>query len=256
MKFFLFSLIFHILIVFFALETTKNKLEFKQIGNPKVSFTITKDKKKNNAKTQNLILKKETQEIEKKEIQPKKKTPIKKQKKEIVKEKKKEKVIKKIKKIPEKEVSSKLDVIEKKYNKVSTELKKEIKVQEGKQIAEEKYQEKNLKTKFIELADGSIAAKNQGVKGLSYGFISQPEPKYPEIAKKMGFKKDMIVKVRFLIGYDGRIEEIKFYNNIEKFGFQNEVNIALKQWRTTPITVDGKRVKLYFYKKFKFEKIK
>jgi len=259
MKYTLFSLFFHILIVVFALETTKNKLEFKQIGKPKVSFTMIGNSKKIDDLSQNIKVKEvkplKERSIEKKQIKKvkvvkdiRKEKIIKKIK--AVKDIKKEKIKKQIKETPKEKVSSKLEATGKKYDVISLESK----IKEGEKTLEKISSKEETNTGFIKLKDGSIIAKNQGVKGLSYGFLSQPEPNYPEIAKKMGFNKDVTIKVRFLIGYDGHIEEIKFYDDIEKFGFRNEVKKALNEWKSTPITINGNKVKLYFYKKFKFEK--
>jgi periplasmic protein TonB len=225
----------------------RDKLEFKQVGNPKVSFTMIGASEKINGSSQDLVLKKQAQQQEKK---------MEKIKEEVKSEKKKNKKIKKIEKVPQKEIIPTSNPIKKENNEVSMDSMEETKKQKENKSTDQNSQEKEIRTGFVKLADGSIAAKNQGVKGLSYGFISQPEPKYPEIAKKMGFNSDITIKVRFLIGYDGHVEEIKFYDDIEKFGFRNEVNKALDQWRSTPITVNGDKVKLYFYKKFKFKKIK
>lgn len=252
MKYFLFSLIFHILIVIFALESMKDKLEFKQVGNPKISFTMVGASEKISGLSQDLVLKKQVKQSKK----SRKKEPSKVMKKNIKDDKK---IIKKIREPLPKKVVSKPDIIQKDHkNKVEDESvpepTTETKLQKRINSTDQNSQEKEIRTGFVKLADGSIAARNQGVKGLSYGFLYQPEPNYPEIAKKMGFNKDITIKVRFLIGYDGHVEEIKFYDNIEKFGFRNEVNKALNQWKSTPITVNGDKVKLYFYKKFKFEK--
>lgn len=268
MRYFLFSLILHIAAVVFALETMKDKLEFKQVGNPKVSFTMVGASKKISGSSQDLILKKQAPQQEKKmkkktvkkrteEVKPPKKKTAKKHGDKKKKKKQETKVIReerKVEKIPEKEAASKPDTVQEKRNEVPLESAAETKTQQENQITDQNSQEKEIRTGFVKLADGSIAAKNQGIKGLSYGFLSQPEPNYPEIAKKMGFNSDITIKVRFLIGYDGHVEEIKFYDDVEKFGFRNEVKKALNQWRSTPITVNGDKVKLYFYKKFKFEK--
>ncbi|MEG0390385.1 energy transducer TonB [Cetobacterium sp.] len=108
---------------------------------------------------------------------------------------------------------------------------------------------------IIELSKGIFAAKNQGVKGLEYKFISQPDPEYPLSAKRIGYNKKVSIKVRFLVGLDGRVEEVKFYNQKDSLGFQAEVEKVLKEWKLTQVTLDKKPIKLYFYKEFKFEQI-
>lgn len=62
MRYFLFSVILHIIILVFALETMKDKLEFKQVGNPKISFTMIGASQKINGSSQDLVLKKQTQQ--------------------------------------------------------------------------------------------------------------------------------------------------------------------------------------------------
>ncbi|MGL4988633.1 MAG: energy transducer TonB, partial [Cetobacterium sp.] len=107
-------------------------------------------------------------------------------------------------------------------------------------------------TDVVEISDGIFAARNQGVDGLKYSFISQPEPNYPLAAKRIGFDNEISIKVRFLVDFKGNIEEIKFYNTKDNLGFQNEVQKTLKNWKLTPVSLNGKPIKLYFYKEFKF----
>ncbi|MGL5655568.1 MAG: energy transducer TonB [Fusobacteriaceae bacterium] len=113
----------------------------------------------------------------------------------------------------------------------------------------------NSSSSMIELSKGVFAVKNQGVKGLNFQFLANPEPEYPLVAKRLGYSKDVSVKVRFLVGYNGEIEEAKFYGKEDDLGFQEEVKSTLKKWKLTPITLHGVPVKLYFYKEFKFNKI-
>ncbi|WP_319371245.1 TonB family protein [uncultured Ilyobacter sp.] len=105
---------------------------------------------------------------------------------------------------------------------------------------------------FVKLADGSLAAKHQGIAGLSYGFISKPEPDYPTLAKKLGYKGEMVVKVRFLINEKGNVEEVKLYTPRDKYGFSNEVEKCVRCWKLTPIMAGGKPVKMYIFKSFRF----
>ena len=66
MRYFLFSLVLHIIIVVFALETMKDQLEFKQVGDPKVSFTMVGASEKISGSSQNFVLKKQAPQQEKK----------------------------------------------------------------------------------------------------------------------------------------------------------------------------------------------
>lgn len=106
-----------------------------------------------------------------------------------------------------------------------------------------------------EISEGVYVAKNQGVAGLKYEIFSQESPEYPDMAKKLGYRKTVEIKVKFLVGDDGKIEEIKFYGDDIGMGFRNEVERALKKWKFSPITLKERKVKMYFYKAFIFNQI-
>lgn len=105
---------------------------------------------------------------------------------------------------------------------------------------------------LVRLSDGSLSAKHQGVKGLSYGIISNPEPTYPSVAKRLGFKGDMVVRVVMQFDSNGELEDFKFVGERDKFGFANEVEKILKNWRLTPIEYKGQLVNMKFHKSFRF----
>ena len=225
MKSIILSTFLHIFI-FISGYTFNSKKSF-QIDSPGNNLTVS------NITTNFSLNKREVfqKKIKKKKI---KKNPI---KKKIVKKKKE---TKKIKERGTKEVLK------------SKELKKEI----PRKIKEEQLESKEIMGKdFIQLSKGGYAAKNQGVKGLNYSFISQPEPNYPTAAKRVGYSREVIIKVKFLVGFNGSIEEIKFYGKDNGLGFHSEVKKALNNWKLTPITIKNKKVKLYFYKVFKFNQI-
>jgi len=96
-------------------------------------------------------------------------------------------------------------------------------------------------------------AKNQDIEGLKYNIISSSDPEYPIVAKKANYKNTVVIKVRFLVNGEGKIEEIKFYDNETKFGFHEEVENSLKKWKFSPPKLNGKSVKMYFYKSFVFK---
>lgn len=259
MRFFLLSFIFHIIFILSTNIFPKDEpLEFKKVGEVNVSFSMVdgspqpapaqkvEDKER---KIQKKIEKKIEKKIQKKKIE----------KKEIVKTPKEDVVVVPKKKTPE---PPKEELLEKTTEKVIDETDKNTSNIEEEAIEEtiDQAASENRKNplssdSFLHLADGSVVAKNQGVEGLSYGWISNPDPEYPKIARKMKYDKDVVIKVRFLLGYDGLVEDIKFYDNMTDYGFRGEVEKTLKHWRATPIMIDNKRVKLYFYKTFKFKKI-
>lgn len=113
----------------------------------------------------------------------------------------------------------------------------------------------NMGKDLVALSDGSYMAKHQGVKGLSFGFISSPEPDYPSLAKRLGFKDEMIIKVIMEFDSNGRLSDMKFIGDEDRFGFRNEVEKTINQWRLTSIKYNNMNVKMRFYKSFKFESL-
>lgn len=105
---------------------------------------------------------------------------------------------------------------------------------------------------FIKDGKGTYIGDEKLNQGIGYKLKKDIYPDYPEMAKKMGFKKEVLIQTKFLVGLDGKIEEIIFIDNFTKYGFQKEVERALKQWEFEPIFFNGKNIKMYFYKDFRF----
>ena len=257
MRFFIVSFVLHLFIgVYFNVFSTSEPIVFEKVGNPDVSFSMVEGSTEPTA----------PKAIEK----PIKKKVVKKKKKVVEQPKKEKKVIEEIKEevivVPKKEEKIeeiKEEVVEETIIEDDTEEVEEVIEDVTDSSSEDTSNENSTQQEssslssdsFIHLNDGSIVAKNQGVKGLSYGWTNNPDPSYPSIARKMKYDKDVVIKVRFLVGYNGTIEDVKFYDNMTSYGFRAEVEKTLKNWKATPISVDGKKVKLYFYKSFKFEKL-
>lgn len=105
---------------------------------------------------------------------------------------------------------------------------------------------------LVRLSDGSLSVKHQGVQGLSYGFISNPEPAYPSVARRLGFKGNMVVKVIMQFDSNGDLKDFRVVGERDKFGFTNEVEKTVRSWKLTPIRYKGQQVNMRFYKNFKF----
>lgn len=255
MRFFIVSFVLHLFIGFyFNVFSTNEPIVFEKVGNPDVSFSMVEGSTEPTApKAIEKPIKKKVVKKKKKIVeQPKKEKKVIEEIKEevIVVPKKEEKKIEEVKEEPIEEAVVEEDV---------EEVTEDVSDSSSEDISNEETSQQESSSlssdSFIHLNDGSIVAKNQGVKGLSYGWTNNPDPSYPSIARKMKYDKDVIIKVRFLVGYNGTIEDVKFYDNMTSYGFRAEVEKTLKNWKATPITVDGKKVKLYFYKSFKFEKL-
>ncbi len=284
MRYFLFSTIVHLLLIFGGIVFAREGLDFQMVGDPTITMSMVGESSQAGGRAEDLSLgKPAAAESKPKPAKPKKKKKAVKEKPEVVKrEVKKEAEVPVEEVIPEKIVEEKIEKpveteeIEVTEDEISDEVSDETvdtDTTEESQVTDEESTEESETTPvnesnsravegsqemgegFVQLDDGAWAAKNQGVKGLSYGFLAQPEPEYPAIARKMGVNHEVVIKVRFLIGYNGRVEDIKFYDDVTNFGFREVVVKTLKNWRATPIEVDGKKIKLYFYKTFRFEKL-
>lgn len=98
--------------------------------------------------------------------------------------------------------------------------------------------------------DGNIVASS--AEGIEYHILKQVEPPYPTMAKKVRYSKVVMVKVKFLVGLKGQIEDIKILQGHEKLGFDKSVIDSLNKWKFSPIYYKGKNIKVYFTKEFVF----
>lgn len=113
--------------------------------------------------------------------------------------------------------------------------------------------QQKISTISKELTSGNYIVKNQDIEGLNYKILASSDPDYPILAKKANYKNTVIVKTRFLVNGEGKIEEIKFYDEEIKFGFHDEVEKSLKKWKFSPVKLNGEAAKMYFYKTFVFK---
>lgn len=236
MKFFIFSIVLHIFVFIFGFSLDLNKnFEIENVGNdfstPSISVNFNSSQISHQSQPEEPL----EEVIEEKTEEPKVEEP------KIEKPKTEEKKMEVVKKEPKKIVKPK-KVLEKKKVEPS-------------ETTEQSQNDNNVPSNnddLIELSHGVFAAKNQGVQGLTYSFISQPDPEYPLAAKRISYSKEVSIKVRFLVGLNGEIEEVKFYNKTDSLGFQKEVEKTLSKWKLTTVTLNNKPIKLYFYKEFKF----
>ncbi len=287
MRYFLFSTIMHLLLLVFGIAFARETLDFQMVGDPTITMSMVGEGSHAEGRAKDLsLVKPAAPESKPKPAKPEKKRKAVKEKPEVVEKEVKREVEVPVEtveevipeKVPEKKVekpaeTEKVEVTEEEVSHEGSDATIDTDSTEDSQVTDEEGTEEGETTPesesnsravegsqemgegFVQLDDGAWAAKNQGVKGLSYGFLAQPEPEYPAIARKMGVDHEVVIKVRFLIGYKGRVEDIRFYDDVTNFGFREEVVKTLKNWRATPIEVEGRKIKLYFYKTFRFEKL-
>lgn len=257
-KFFIISILFHMVVFIGFSKVLKNNFKTgEKIHNININFNITP------AETNTKILTKTATKNKKIIVNKSKqiKNKTKPQKKQVLKrqEPKKQIVQKKIEVTKPKIVQSKKTKPEEKIEVANTGYMKSNKDQKEEQdqivqniptenaVIEKEEIDKNL----VNIKDGEYALKNQRVSGIHIVIDKEIPPTYPDLALKMGYKKETIVKVKFLVNKKGKVRDIKFYTS-SKYGFENEVEKALKQWVFEPIIYRDKPMPIYFYKVFHF----
>jgi len=89
---------------------------------------------------------------------------------------------------------------------------------------------------------GEIVAAGPGV--IRPVPISQPNPSYPRQA--MRWKINAVVELQALVGIDGSVEQVRILNvSQEGFGFEEECEKAVRQWRYKPATKKGVKVRMW-----------
>ncbi|WP_291259126.1 energy transducer TonB, partial [Fusobacterium sp.] len=206
MKFYLFSFIIHMILFFSVIKLPKNevKLDSKNVVVYLNELKIKGENTPEPAPIKNVEPPKEKIEkkIEKKEI------------KKIKKKIEKKKIVKKVKE----EVESKV----------------EEKITEGVEIAGVNKNINELDG-LVKDGTGTYIGDQKSSQGIGYKIKREVDPNYPMMAKKIGFKDEVVIKTKFLVGLNGKVEEIIFLNDYTKYGFQKEVEKALKKWEFEPI---------------------
>ncbi|WP_052193945.1 TonB family protein [Cetobacterium sp. ZOR0034] len=220
-KFYILSAVLHTLVVgMFLFLTTEEEIKFKEKKNIVVSVRNNRAISNNteaSSKPKNIAseIESEAKKNDEKIIQKKQ-------------EKKQEnKVIKEVEKAKVKKIES---------------PKKEVQYNE--------FQDNN---RFLQGEDGVFTAIS--LEGIEYEILKEVDPKYPIRAKKSGYKGIGIIRVKFLVDVDGSVKNIEFLSGEQKFGFKEEVEKALNQWRFKPIQYKNKNIRVHFEKEFKFKNI-
>ncbi len=168
-------------------------------------------------------------------------------------------VEKKVEKEPEPEIKSKMskdkkeEVKKEEPKKEKPKPKKDVKKKDVKKDVAHKGNPEDDITKngnFTMSSDGTYTAISS--KGINFEIVTQIDPAYPRQAEVIRYNKTVIVEVRFLVGLNGNVEDIKIVKSHEKFGFDKEVISALKRWKFKPIKYNGRNIKVYFNKEFVF----
>lgn len=217
MKFYILSFILHIIVIFSVFQCSAP--EGKIVDSKNV--TVYLNELNMGPAQAPPALHQEKKEEKKEEVKPKKKKTIKKE------EKKNPKRVKAV---------------------------KEEKIQDTKEesVEEETVQAPSNPFSGMGVEGGTYVGDQKNMGGFGYQIRREVDPKYPMMAKKVGFKDEVVIKTKFLVGLDGKVEKVIFLDNFERYGFHKEVEKALYKWEFAPIIYHGKPIKMYFYKDFRF----
>ena len=105
---------------------------------------------------------------------------------------------------------------------------------------------------FIDNGDGTYTARGSG--GIPYKIKYEETPKYPRTARDLGFNKVVSVRIRFLVGFDGRVETAEVLTKkIPDLGFREAALEAIRKMEFEPIVYRGRTIKMYFVKRIVFQ---
>jgi periplasmic protein TonB len=77
---------------------------------------------------------------------------------------------------------------------------------------------------------------------LELTILSQPHPTYPSRAASQGWEDRVVV--RYVIGKDGRVKDVKIIEPPTRKDFEEPTLRAIRMWRFRPFVQEGKRVEV------------
>lgn len=105
---------------------------------------------------------------------------------------------------------------------------------------------------FIDNGDGTYTASGSG--GIPYKIKYEETPKYPRTARDLGFNRVVSVRIRFLVGLDGRVESAEVVTKkTPDLGFREAALEAIRKMEFEPIVYRGRNIKMYFVKRIVFQ---
>lgn len=104
---------------------------------------------------------------------------------------------------------------------------------------------------FASNGDGTYTALSSS--GIDYQILVAPEPSYPEEARALGYSRSIRVEAELLVGLNGQVETVQILNSVPNLGFRESAKQALLNWRFAPIYYQGVNIKMRFTKNIYFD---
>ena len=92
-------------------------------------------------------------------------------------------------------------------------------------------------------------AENANVPGINYQILSQINPDTTVLSQR-NYSEKLVIKAKILVSENGKVESVSIISGANPYGIHAEVIKALKQWKFSKLSYNGKQLKIYFTKTF------
>ena len=140
-------------------------------------------------------------------------------------------------------------------NEARSEVKNEVRREVVGGKAEIDTNTKNISNGSMNMPSGLVdkgsyyLAENANVSGINYQILSQVNPD-TTILSQRNYSEKLVIKAKMLVSENGKVESVSIISGANPYGIQSEVIKALKQWKFSKLSYNGKPLKIYFTKTF------
>lgn len=140
-------------------------------------------------------------------------------------------------------------------NEVRSEVKNEVRREVVGGKAEIDTNTKNISNGSMNMPSGLVdkgsyyLAENANVSGINYQILSQVNPD-TTILSQRNYSEKLVIKAKILVSESGKVESVSIISGANPYGIHAEVIKALKQWKFSKLSYNGKPLKIYFTKTF------
>lgn len=140
-------------------------------------------------------------------------------------------------------------------NEVRSEVKNEVRREVVGGKAEIDTNTKNISNGSMNMPSGLVdkgsyyLAENANVSGINYQILSQVNPD-TTILSQRNYSEKLVIKAKMLVSENGKVESVSIISGANPYGIHAEVIKALKQWKFSKLSYNGKPLKIYFTKTF------
>ena len=140
-------------------------------------------------------------------------------------------------------------------NEARSEVKNEVRREVVGGKAEIDTNTKNISNGSVNMPSGLVdkgsyyLAENANVPGINYQILSQVNPDTTVLSQR-NYSEKLVIKAKMLVSENGKVESVSIISGANPYGIHAEVIKALKQWKFSKLSYNGKPLKIYFTKTF------